>query len=269
MAEICLFGTTRIVTDDDDEITELGGVKGRQLLEVLALHHGQPVSKDHLAEAIWDGRPPTTWTATLESHVSVVRRRLAGAGLAGVIATVSHGYTLSRDVPVDLSVLRSRMAGHQGDGDGHVDCLAWLPRDELLASSPHASFAVTHRQRLTHEVVAHCRRLARQARAAGRLGTAVELARVAETADPFSDTTQQLLIEVLAAAGDPAAAMHAFADFRDRMHDELGVEPGAGTYRAYLAVLSDHDHGTSGWQYERGLLQRLLTQTTLTAAAVS
>ena len=83
MIDIKLFGPTvisgagtRLVASD------LGGSKPRQLLEMLALDLGTPIAKDLLAERLWDGRPPASYIATVESYVCSLRRRLGLVGAA-------------------------------------------------------------------------------------------------------------------------------------------------------------------------------------------
>ena len=55
---------------------ELGGPKPRQVLEILLLKLGTPVSKNHLIDVLWNGQPPAEALSTLESYVSVLRRHL-------------------------------------------------------------------------------------------------------------------------------------------------------------------------------------------------
>ena len=58
MLEIRLFGATTASTAQGTVGVDLGGVKPRQILEILAVSAGAPVPKDHLADLLWDGRPP-------------------------------------------------------------------------------------------------------------------------------------------------------------------------------------------------------------------
>ena len=51
-----------------------GGIKPRQLLEVLLLERGRPVSKDHIADCLWGQRLPVSAAATIETYVSQLRR---------------------------------------------------------------------------------------------------------------------------------------------------------------------------------------------------
>ena len=81
MIDIKLFGPTVISGAGSRLVgSDLGGSKPRQLLEMLALDLGAPVAKDLLAERLWDGRPPASYIATVESYVCSLRRRL---GLVG------------------------------------------------------------------------------------------------------------------------------------------------------------------------------------------
>src|SRR5215217_5855697 len=83
-----LFGATAVVLPDGSRVTDLGGIKPRQVLEMLALSVGAPVSKDRLVEQLWGGNPPRTFMATLESYISLLRRRLGvGRGRGSALAT--------------------------------------------------------------------------------------------------------------------------------------------------------------------------------------
>ena len=58
---------------------QFGGVKPRQILEILALSAGTPGAQgDGWPHLLWDGHPPRSYLATLESYVCVLRRSLAG-----------------------------------------------------------------------------------------------------------------------------------------------------------------------------------------------
>lgn len=76
--------------------------KPRQLLAMLALNAGHVVPSSVLIDEIWDQRPPRTATATLQTYVLHLRRRLTNA-LAGhdsaknIIVTRDTGYLLNVD----------------------------------------------------------------------------------------------------------------------------------------------------------------------------
>jgi DNA-binding response OmpR family regulator len=69
-----------------------GGVKPKQLLELLVLRRSRVVSKDELIESLWLESPPRNGTAAVESYVSVVRARLAEG--RALVRTESGGYRI-------------------------------------------------------------------------------------------------------------------------------------------------------------------------------
>jgi DNA-binding SARP family transcriptional activator len=58
----------------DGRSLPLSGPRRRALLARLLLARGQPVSVDQLVEDIWDGQPTAAAGATLQSHVSQLRK---------------------------------------------------------------------------------------------------------------------------------------------------------------------------------------------------
>lgn len=76
-ASVRLFGATSVFQGDRVVTgTQLGGVKIRRILGVLGLCVGHPVDKDLLADRVWEGRPPASYRADLESYVCVLRRKM-------------------------------------------------------------------------------------------------------------------------------------------------------------------------------------------------
>ena len=61
----------------------LGGPRERVLLAALLVEHGQVVSGDRLAQALWSDRPPATARHQVAIGVSRLRKALAAAGAAG------------------------------------------------------------------------------------------------------------------------------------------------------------------------------------------
>jgi DNA-binding SARP family transcriptional activator len=54
----------------------LGGRRQRAVVAVLLIARGQQVSTERLLDALWDGRPPPSGAAGLQSYVSHLRRAL-------------------------------------------------------------------------------------------------------------------------------------------------------------------------------------------------
>ena len=128
---LTLFGPERAVdfrvlglleVADAGRAVELRGKKVRTLLAMLALHPGTVVSSERLIEALWDDHPPPTAMATLQVHVSHLRKALG----PHLIQTRCPGYVL--DVaPDQIDAIRfERMVD-----EGRV----------LVASDPNAAVA--------------------------------------------------------------------------------------------------------------------------------
>ena len=66
-----------------------------------------------------------------------------------------------------------------------------------------------------------CRRLSK----AGRSGQAVQAGLAAVSAEPLRESARRVLIEAHIAESNVAAASREFADFRELLQDELGVDP--------------------------------------------
>src|SRR3954452_7806874 len=101
---IRLFG--RLSVEHGEQVLgprDFGGVKPKQLLELLLLGHGLPVSKDRLADGLWGERLPRNVEATLETYVSVLRRSLGEQGRE-LVVTEPRAYRLSLDL-VSLDVI--------------------------------------------------------------------------------------------------------------------------------------------------------------------
>ncbi|HET6697737.1 MAG TPA: BTAD domain-containing putative transcriptional regulator [Nocardioidaceae bacterium] len=251
MLTITLFGPTTVGTADGRTITaaDLGGVKPRQILEVLAVHAGTPVAKDRLAELLWDGEPPKTYVGTLESYVCVLRRCLGLTGRRSVLATTSSGYVLDPDqVRVDLAtfrslVRRSAAAVRPEESVALTEKALVISAPALLASDAYASWAETERNCVRQELVTACVRAAEQAVALDRPEVAVRLARAAVERDRYAEDAVRALMQALWLSGRRCEALNCYASLRAAMVEELGLEPGAETYRVYMRVLQD---GTAG-----------------------
>jgi serine/threonine-protein kinase PknK len=78
---------------DGGQRLELGGHKQRELLALLLINRNRCLPAARIADALWHGAPPAGADATLRSHVSHLRHRLAGFG--GQHALVTRPASLS------------------------------------------------------------------------------------------------------------------------------------------------------------------------------
>ena len=251
MMYLTLFGVTTVLSEDQPvAITEFGGGKPREILEILAVAGGAPVAKDRLAELLWDGTPPKSWVATLESYISVLRRRLGCApGRKSEIATTMNGYRLDLTrVSVDLVRFRSLAAEAARLPVAESLCLVdealALASGALLASEPTADWAHREKDLFRSDLVKLAGLGAARALEIGDYEAAGRYATIATEYDAIDEVGWQQLIEARWRAGRRADALRAYGDLRTVLAAELGVEPSVQSRELYMQVLRDEP--TSG-----------------------
>jgi DNA-binding SARP family transcriptional activator len=153
MLRIKLFGATAVLADGAvTPVSDFGGVKPRQILEILAATPGTPVTKDRLADLLWDGQPPKSYVGTLESYVCGLRRKLGhGPSKQSPLSTTSNGYLLDPAVvSVDLADFRALAAraatATPAEGLRLAQQAVVTLNGELLASEAYAAWACSERK---------------------------------------------------------------------------------------------------------------------------
>jgi pentatricopeptide repeat protein len=252
MLAIKLFGTTTVTTSEGTVLlADIGGGKPRQILEILALCPGTAVPKDHLADLLWDGRPPRCYLGTLESYLCVLRKSLGrGPGRESPIATVMRGYVLdAAAVRVDLSDFRNLVRSAESpDLDAAValqrlEEAMGLVGGDFLAGETYATWAIREREQFRQEMVRATSLAASRAMEVGRLGVAERMARIAIDHDELAESAWRVLMRALAATGRPSEALRVYGDLRDRLSSELGSDPSTETTDIYLEILRADDAG--------------------------
>lgn len=266
MLEIDLFGRTRARVDGVD-VGSLSG-KQRQILAILALDVGMPVSKERLADLLWDGAPPGSYVGTLDSYICVLRRRLAlGAGRGSLLATTQAGFMLAADDSVVIDLQRFRTLAHASMDAGNQQVVALasqamsLVQGELVADAPYADWAVRVRESFRHELVDLALESAQRANAIGETVLAERMARTAIRHDPVREDAWRQLMLAQWFSGRRSGALATYSDLRSTLADTLGDEPGPESRELYLTVLRDEpDVPTEDHRSELRTLLRLLRQ---------
>ena len=218
--------------NDGSQLVELRSAKVRALLAMLLLHHNQVVSADRLSAALWADSPPETATNTLQGYVSQLRKALG----ADAIQTQPQGYRLNVE-PETIDFVRferllseGRAALAAGNSHAAADLLGEglrLWRGEPLADATFEPFAQSAVVRLNElrltaieEHVEAELGLGRHADVVGRVRQLVE-------AHPLRERLWGQLITALYRCGRQGEALRAFTEVRERLGEELGIEPGA------------------------------------------
>jgi DNA-binding SARP family transcriptional activator len=241
--EVSVLGPLRARRDDVD--LGLGGRRQRAVLARLALAGGRAVPADRLVDELWDGEPPASAVATLQSYISHLRRALGGAVPA--IERSGDGYRL-RTEDVDLASARFEdlvAVGTRASADPEARLAALdealaLWHGTALGELADEPWAVGDAVRL-----GELRLAAVEARFAlvldlGRHGVAVgELDALAQ-AHPLRERITALLVTALYRCGRQAEALRAYERLRSHLADELGLDPSPELTRLADQVLA-HD----------------------------
>ncbi|MPZ28763.1 MAG: hypothetical protein GEV12_20795 [Micromonosporaceae bacterium] len=219
--------------------------KVRALLADLLVHAGQPVSTSRLIDDLWGDQLPANPTNTLQTRVSQLRRALAGAEPGGRELVVSQppGYLL-RVEPAEVDagqfrelVERARAAGDPGTRAGLLaDALA-LWRGPAYADFEDQPFARTAIDRLTEDRLAGV-----EEQAEARLALAEHAALVGELADlvvlhPLRQRLRAAYMRALYRSGRHSEALDTYADLRDHLAGQLGLDPGEELVALQQAIL--------------------------------
>ncbi|MDG5801144.1 BTAD domain-containing putative transcriptional regulator [Streptomyces ossamyceticus] len=257
-------------------VRPVGSGKVRALLVALLLEPGRVVSVDALKDVLWDGSPPPSAQASLQNHVTRLRRLLDDPDR---LRAVPPGYLLRVDEgELDVRVFEGRAAAARAAHAAHdwartvreATVALDLWRGTPLGGLPAGDFgAHAFVQRLEEARLLLLERrydaelhLARGA-AEGAFGTAglegsaphgeahaltalaPELAAlVAE--HPLREAFHRLLMLVLHRTGRQAEALAVHRDLRDRLRDELGVDPGPAVREAHLEILREGEDTPPG-----------------------
>ncbi len=239
--EVRLFGELEAVQGGVS--VPVRGAKQRALLALLAMHRGQPVSADRLIDQLWGDGEAANPANALQAQIAQLRRTLGSTA----IVTSEAGYALDIGSE-DVDVVRFEQlvaTGRRLVEDGEValastalgEALA-LHRGEPLAEFAYAGFADVERAHLDELTL-----VAIEARAGAdlELGLHGELVGELEALcheHPLRERLWELLILALYRAGRQAEALHAYTEARDRLVDELGIEPGRALSELQARVLA-------------------------------
>jgi DNA-binding SARP family transcriptional activator/tetratricopeptide (TPR) repeat protein len=227
----------------------LGGLKPRLLLAVLLVHANHVVTVDELVDALWGEDPPATARKTVQYFVHGLRKTLGGAVGDGkdLVATQASGYLLHVE-PDALDVQRFEAAlrrAWQAEAGGDLRTVA-AALTEGLAEWRGPALADFTAEPSLQPVIAQLeeQRLAATeelAEARLALGEHAELVGELEAlrrSAPLRERAHELLMIALYRSGRQAEALTLYRRFRDRLVEELGLEPGPELRRLEARMLA-------------------------------
>jgi DNA-binding SARP family transcriptional activator/tetratricopeptide (TPR) repeat protein len=224
-----------------DEELDIGPPTQVSLLSLLLVNAGRPVTMDDIVDALWGEAPPRTAVNIVHRAIGSLRRLtdpdLPARATGQLVLPSSGGYRLDVDAGM-LDLLRFRELRDRARTAGGAQAYALLTEALAAWKGPVAAgIAKNVRARSEFEAVTHeyLVTLGAAADAAAVAGTSAEvlpMLRQAAASHPTDEALQAKLIMTLVATGNHTGARDAYEAVRQRLADELGMDPGPGLQRA-------------------------------------
>jgi SARP family transcriptional regulator, regulator of embCAB operon len=229
----------------------ISGLLQRAVLATLLAAEGVPVGVDSLVSELWGDEAPPHWENALQAHISRLRRRIdAVADDRSTRLLVEHsGYCLQTDEDaVDAKVFmrafeNARFVGGSDPGtaaEALRNALSlWRGKAFSLVIQGSLCRKVAQRYE-TARVVALEMLFDLELRSGRHTDIIPTLSELVETLSLNERFCEQLMI-ALYRSGQQARALSAYTQMRDRLHEELGVEPTATLRNLFNAILNHHE----------------------------
>ena len=228
------------------DLSQLAGRKARTLLKLLAAERGRILSADRIAELLWDEEMPRDTAGSVATLVSRLRALLG----APYIERFAGGYRLAEAPLVhldfdDVAYLTDDAERLVYAGDVRLATIRAAQAFQLagvgraLEDEPPAPWitGLEEQRRLLWQQAGRILSVAalrseQPARAVGAL-------EYLTAAEPWNESLHRLLILVCWALGEIPRAISVYLRLRDRLTEELGVEPSVRTRMLYTALLRE------------------------------
>jgi predicted ATPase/DNA-binding SARP family transcriptional activator len=230
-----VLGPLAVTTDAGEPVT-VPGAKVRALLADLLANRNHVVSADRLIDDLWRDDPPANAPGALQVRVSQLRKALNDAepGARDLVESRPPGYVL-RTAAVDAD----RFAELASSPDPtRLAAALDLWRGEPYADVADAEYVRAEAARLAEQRLAVHERLADARLARGEHDlVAADLAGLVAK-HPLRERLRALHLRALYAAGRQSEALDSYADLRDRLAGELGLDPGPELVALHRKILA-------------------------------
>ncbi|MEV4515807.1 BTAD domain-containing putative transcriptional regulator [Dactylosporangium sp. NPDC049525] len=244
-----MLGPLRVWRDGAE--LDVGPRQQAYLLALLLARVGHPVTTSELIGLIWGEDAPTSALNVIQKYIGALRRLLEpdvpARETGAYLQRRGNAYLFSAG-PGTLDLLAFRelveaaeaalaQGQHERALEHYVDALG-LWQGPVVDGFTHETAAMAVFAALDDEFRAACTTAADLAVSLGRPELVLPALQLATKTAPFHEPVQAGFIATLGAAGRQAEALSAFRTFRDRLADELGIDPGPALQAAYLRVLT-------------------------------
>nr|WP_035925042.1 MULTISPECIES: BTAD domain-containing putative transcriptional regulator [Pseudofrankia] len=251
-----ILGPLRVWRDGAE--LDAGPRQQAQLLALLLAHVGRPVSTRELIDLIWPDDVPASALNVIHKYIGALRRVLEPALPTREAGSYLHrrgnGYVfVAGPGTLDLVTFRELLAraraapaeeAREAALDHYVEALG-LWHGPAGDGVFHGSTAPPVLAALDDEFHAGCVAAAELAVALHQPARVIPPLRLAASMALFHEPVQASLVTALGAAGRQAEALSAFQAVRDRLAEELGIDPGPALRAAHLQVLAQAPRPTA------------------------
>ncbi len=249
MIEFRALGPLAVVIDGAE--ATIGGPRQRRLLAMLLVHHGDVVSVDRLADAVFEGEPTEAARTTMRSYIARIRKVIASGAPDVELVTRAPGYGLMGPrAGVDVhrfETLLDEGRRQLGAGDAALAGVTlrqaldvW--RGDAYAEFAHEEWVLPEAQRLEELRVIAVERLVDAELACGRSAESIARLETLVAEHPLREGFRSQLMLALYRSGRQVDALRAYRDYRTTLADEIGLDPSPALADLERRILG-HDPG--------------------------
>ncbi|HEX8771631.1 MAG TPA: BTAD domain-containing putative transcriptional regulator, partial [Acidimicrobiales bacterium] len=218
-----------------DEIVSIGSTKERKLLTALLVDTNSVVSTARLIEVLWGDDPPPSDRNSLQTYIARLRQRLARDGAPAPIVGRPPGYMIELH-PDQLDSLRFQKMLIEArialDGDARraleiFDEALGLWRGPAFAEFVDEEVARAEASRLEELRATAVEERVEALLVMGRTAEAVSELERAVATHPLRESPHARLMRALSRCGRQVDALRLYDRYRQRLADELGLDPSA------------------------------------------
>ncbi|MEO3871730.1 BTAD domain-containing putative transcriptional regulator [Nonomuraea sp. B12E4] len=239
-----VLGPLAVWTDAGEPVT-IPGLKVRALLVDLLVHEGHPVSVDRLVDDLWGEEPPGNPAGALQVRVSQLRKALedAESGAKNLIVSRAPGYLLRPDEgAVDAARFTALLSRAEAADSPRTRAGLLADALALWRGPAYADFADEEYTRSAVVRLEEQRLSALEQHAQARLELGEHGLLVGELQDlvarhPLRERLRAVHMRALYRAGRQSEALAGYAELRERLAEELGLDPGPELVALHQAIL--------------------------------
>jgi predicted ATPase/DNA-binding SARP family transcriptional activator len=250
---ISLLGSFH-ATLDGELLQGFRTVKVRALLAYLAVESHRPWPRMLLADLLWPDLPEKEAQSNLRNAISNLRKVIGDRQKDSPFLIVSQDtlqYNQKASTWLDVQAFTDLIGSASPSGAGalhknELDCLEQaltLVRGDFMEgfsinSAPFEQWVLLTSRQIQRRVVEAHRLLVQSFIDFAELDRALHYARRWVELDPLDEDAHRHLMHILTAMGQRNAALAQYEAYRQRLYDELGVEPAPETIDFYNQIRS-------------------------------